>query len=72
MQLVSLASAVCWGYPAVLYITYIASRLLIALSRKKHDVATDVWYEKQRRVAFAAIFWLQSALCVNLVSAILN
>lgn len=68
MQLAVLTLALCWAYPVTIYISYLLSRLGIALYRKHKDSTTGAWYEKHRKAAFTAIFWLQLVQCFDLVS----
>ncbi|KAF3483155.1 heavy metal tolerance protein [Arthroderma uncinatum] len=66
MQLSILVLALCWAYPASIYLSYLFSRLAIAIWQKHEDGAATPWYKKNRRTAFTAIFWLQLLQCVNL------
>lgn len=68
MQLAVLTLALCWAYPVTIYLSYLLSRLGIALYRKHKDSTTGAWYEKHRKAAFTAIFWLQLVQCFDLVS----
>ncbi|OAL70263.1 ABC heavy metal transporter [Trichophyton violaceum] len=67
MQVATLTLALCWAYPASIYLSYLFSRLAIALWQKKKEGAATPWYKKTRKTAFTAIFWLQLLQCVNLV-----
>ncbi|EFR00290.1 heavy metal tolerance protein [Nannizzia gypsea CBS 118893] len=67
MQVAILTLALCWAYPASVYLSYLFSRLAIALWQKKEEGTATPWYKKNRKTAFTAIFWLQLLQCVNLV-----